>query len=168
MSQTTTRPSLLDDEPSLRKAPTRTASASSVNRAERVKIGLAIAFILVAGVMMYLQFANRPADIGDLTRYVPVINAKTGEVIEKYDLKATSEPWPWAAAGGERVLYPAELCFWNKDGSVRTKPTFVLLNTFRGEKGDTICPDCGRKVVPRNPPPPGDLMAKALEEDAKR
>jgi hypothetical protein len=49
--------------------------------------------------------------------------------------------------------YPAELCFWNKDGSIRKEPYPVLLNTYAGKPEPTFCPDCGRLVVGHNPAP---------------
>ena len=52
---------------------------------------------------------------------------------------------------GKANGYPAELCYWTKDGHVKSDPTPVLLNTYRGKSGPTFCPDCGRLVVPVNP-----------------
>ena len=52
--------------------------------------------------------------------------------------------------------YPAELCYWTKDGKVKKDPTFVALNDYTGKPGPTFCPDCGRLVVVHNPfPGPG-------------
>ncbi len=47
--------------------------------------------------------------------------------------------------------YPAEFCFWNADGSIRTKPFPVLVNAYVNKPGPTFCPDCGRLVIPHNP-----------------
>jgi hypothetical protein len=52
---------------------------------------------------------------------------------------------------GKAAGYPAELCFWTKDGHAKTDPTPVLLNIYRGISGPTFCPDCGRLVVAHNP-----------------
>jgi hypothetical protein len=54
---------------------------------------------------------------------------------------------------GSNTGVPAESCFWNADGSVRSSPTWVLLNRYIGKPGPTFCPDCGRLVEERNPPP---------------
>ncbi len=62
----------------------------------------------------------------------------------------------------ERTGYPAEKCFWTRDGKAKLEPTFVLLNHYIGKKDEpTICPDCGRLVEPRNPTPPPELIAEA-------
>ena len=49
--------------------------------------------------------------------------------------------------------YPAEVCYWNADGTLRKEPFPVLLNTYAGKAEPTFCPDCGRLVVGRNPAP---------------
>jgi hypothetical protein len=58
----------------------------------------------------------------------------------------------------KKTAYPAELCYWTKDGKRKHDPTPVLLNKLKGKKGPTFCPDCGRLVVSMNPvglnPPP--------------
>ncbi len=60
-------------------------------------------------------------------------------------------------ASGKKTGYPAEFCFWTRDGRIKPEPTYVLLNTYVHKPGPTICPDCGRVVSPMNPMPrPGD------------
>lgn len=54
---------------------------------------------------------------------------------------------------GRDTGYPAELCYWTRDGQIKEKPTAVLLNSQSGKPGATFCPECCRLVVPRNPPP---------------
>ncbi len=54
---------------------------------------------------------------------------------------------------GQATGYKAELCYWNKDGTIKTDPTPVLLNSDIGKPGPTFCPDCGRLVVSHNPVP---------------
>lgn len=58
---------------------------------------------------------------------------------------------------GRRTGYPAEKCYWTRDGQRKSEPTFVVLNERLGKKGDTICPDCGRIVVGHNPQPPESI-----------
>ena len=50
---------------------------------------------------------------------------------------------------GKNTGIPAEACYWTADGSIKTEPTWVLLN----KSGPTFCPDCGRLVVGHNPKP---------------
>ncbi len=52
----------------------------------------------------------------------------------------------------KKTGYPAELCFWTKDGKFKADPTYVLLESYTGKNVPTFCPDCDRLVQPRNPP----------------
>ena len=66
---------------------------------------------------------------------------------------------------GKNTGYPAELCYWTKDGSIKTDPTPVLLNTYIGDNSPTFCPDCGRLVVGHNPAPvPGHAPPPTRQE----
>lgn len=67
--------------------------------------------------------------------------------------------------------YPAEMCFWTRDGKQKAEPTYVLLNEHLGKKGPTICPDCGKIVYPHNPSPPlntplASQPAESIKSDA--
>jgi len=62
---------------------------------------------------------------------------------------------PVRAPSGGDTGYPAELCYWTKDGKVRAEPFPVLLNSWVGKPEPTFCPDCGRLVVGHNPAPAG-------------
>ena len=64
--------------------------------------------------------------------------------------------------------YPAELCYWTKDGKPKTTPTPVLLNSDLGIDGPTFCPDCGRLVVGHNPAPEPGMKAPPTREDYER
>jgi hypothetical protein len=57
----------------------------------------------------------------------------------------------YSPISGKNTGYPAELCYWTKDGNVKSDPTPVLLNHFIGKSEPTFCPDCGRLVVSHNP-----------------
>jgi hypothetical protein len=73
----------------------------------------------------------------------------------RHELKA-GEMIPIPAPSGQKTGYPAELCYWTKDGKPKDEPTPVLLKSWIGEEGPTFCPDCDRLVVERNPyPEPG-------------
>ncbi len=52
-----------------------------------------------------------------------------------------------------KPAYPAELCFWTRDGKSKGDATKVLLNRYKGIDGPTFCPDCGRLVTDHNPHP---------------
>lgn len=65
------------------------------------------------------------------------------------------EHWPvLSPLSGKKTGYPAEKCYWTKDGKRKSEPTYVVLNQYLGKPGDTFCPDCGRTVVGHNPEPP--------------
>jgi hypothetical protein len=51
--------------------------------------------------------------------------------------------------------YPAELCYWTKEGTIKSAPDYVLLNRYLNpnDNSPTFCPDCGRLVVGHNPAP---------------
>lgn len=66
---------------------------------------------------------------------------------------------------GTNTGYPAELCYWTKDGKPKDDPTPVLLNTWIHKPEPTFCPDCGRLVVLDNPAPlPGSKPPPTQEE----
>jgi hypothetical protein len=52
---------------------------------------------------------------------------------------------------GANTGYPAEMCSWNADGSIRKDGVPVLLNQYKGDTDPTFCPECGRLVVGHNP-----------------
>jgi hypothetical protein len=60
---------------------------------------------------------------------------------------------PLRAPSGHDSGYPAELCWWTKDGKIRKDPYPVLLNSVKGRPEPTFCDDCGRLVVGHNPKP---------------
>jgi hypothetical protein len=63
------------------------------------------------------------------------------------------ESFPIKAPSGNNSGYPAELCYWTKDGKISDKPVPVLLKLYLGQPGPTFCPDCGRLVIAHNPMP---------------
>ncbi|RIK65477.1 MAG: hypothetical protein DCC65_12400 [Planctomycetota bacterium] len=70
-----------------------------------------------------------------------------------YDIKE-GEKWPIVSPyTGKATGYPAEKCYWTKDGKRTEEPTYVVLNETLGKSGDTICPVCGRLVIGHNPMP---------------
>ena len=81
--------------------------------------------------------------------------AETGKPF-RYELKEGDSIPVYSPPSGKRTGYPAELCYWTKEGTVKDTPTPVLLNETIGKSGPTYCPECGRLVVGHNPrPQPG-------------
>jgi len=110
--------------------------------------------IVVATVFSFYQFKglfgkSEAAAIGNDRVFICSETHKSFRV----DLeKLVGQPFPvYSPYSGKNTGYPAELCYWTKDGNVKTDPTPVLLNSFIGIPGPTFCPDCGRLVVAHNP-----------------
>jgi hypothetical protein len=112
---------------------------------------IAVAFVLIGGLAAYLSLRGGGPTAGDLSRQRVLIDSETNKSFN-YELKA-GENFPVKAPSGGKTGYPAEACYWTRDGQVKAEPTYVLLNQMLGKPGPTYCPDCGRLVVPRNPRP---------------
>lgn len=76
--------------------------------------------------------------------------AKTGKSFSHTLAKGEKLPI-YSKYSGENTAYPAEMCTWNADGSIRKEGVPVLLNQYKGNAEPTFCPDCGRLVVGHNP-----------------
>ena len=95
------------------------------------------------------------------------IDASTGKPFS-YTIKI-GDTLPITAPSGQKTGWPAELCYWNKDGSIRKTPFPVLLNVYKnpGSREPTFCPDCGRLVVPHNPAPVEGSKPPPTQEEYK-
>ena len=105
----------------------------------------------------------QPSGAGQLSRDRVFIDADTGKPFE-YELRA-GDRIPVKAPSGKESGYPAELCFWTKDGKPKTEPTVVLLNESIGKNEPTFCPDCGRLVVGHNPRPGPNSKAPPTKDE---
>jgi hypothetical protein len=155
------------------KEPTATRAVAPTAQSDRrmyIKVGVSVFALLVAAVLLGFQLFSGGESAASLSRKRDLIDSETLEVFRSFPVEdGTKHPWPNPKTG-KNTLFPVERCFWTKDGKARAEPRYVLLNMYRGEKGDTICPDCGRKVVPHNPPPPMKLINEAMgikEEESK-
>jgi hypothetical protein len=127
-----------------------------------VGIGAGAVAGLVVVIVAFRVLAGGP-DPAVTGRERVAIDAETGRVFERYRIRpGDSTPWTHPRTG-RATLYPAEACYWAADGGVKLEPTYVLVNEYIGREGPTMCPDCGERVVPRNPMPPLELMAAAAE-----
>lgn len=94
---------------------------------------------------------------------MPVVDSVTGEPIENFRApRGATFPFVNPKTGAS-TLYPAEACYWTKDGKAKFPPTYVILNDRLGKPGPTKCPDCGRTVRLFNPMPPDSLMQQAWD-----
>jgi hypothetical protein len=125
-----------------------------------------VATLLLLGVLVFAvrnTFGPSEAEAHSRNRWF--VDAKTGQPF-KFELTAGVQV-PVAAPSGGNTGYPAELCFWTKDGKPKTEPTPVLLNSMVGKTGPTFCPDCGRLVTGHNPIPMEGRPAPPTEAEYK-
>ena len=91
------------------------------------------------------------------------IDAQTGKA---YSIKLeVGMPFPAPAPSGGNTGYPAEACYWTKDGKPKTSPTYVLLNSYKNSEDPTFCPDCGRLVVAHNPRATADATPPPTKDE---
>lgn len=103
-----------------------------------------------------------------MARTFAAVDSETNETFLEFRA-AKGETFPFVnPKTGKRTLYPAESCYWTRDGKAKFPPTLVILNERLGKPGQTICPDCGRKVKLYNPMPPDNLMQAAWEASQKK
>jgi hypothetical protein len=113
------------------------------------KVTVAIVFILSMIALFFSIRSNFSSAADDAANRI-FIDAQTGQAF-KHKIQL-GESIPVDAPSGQKAGYEAELCYWTKDGKPKDTPTPVLLNIYKGVKGPTFCPDCGRLVVGHNPP----------------
>lgn len=134
---------------------------------QKKKVAMAAASILVIAVSFVFIFRafGSSNSIAEESRHRDVICSETGEVFLDFNIPIDSR-FPYKnPKTGQNTLYPAECCYWNADGTAKTRPTLVLCNELIGKPGPTRCPDCGRVVVPHNPAPPMELMIEAARRE---
>ena len=126
----------------------------------------AVAIVVVALGLMAVQSYRGlgPADAARASRDRMFICSETGKSFG-LELEAGMHIPVHSSYSAKQTGYPAELCFWTKDGKTKTEPTLVLLNSWTGKPGPTFCPDCGRLVISRNPPPGVDAKPPPPREE---
>src|SRR5205809_1075501 len=106
----------------------------------------AIGLVLLALVLAFFSYRSSFGgdDAASISRDRMFVDAATGKPFE-HQLQM-GERIPVKAPSGGMTGYPAELCYWTKDGKRKKDPTPVLLNDSIGKHEPTFCPDCGRLV----------------------
>lgn len=141
-------------------APTRGRAGSSSAR-RTVMLAAAVVMLAIAGVVVAFQIKRATDSPGAGTNVRVAVDSLTGEVFKDFRVRdGAAEPWRNPKTGKD-TLYSAEPCHWTADGKAKLEPTWVLLNQTIGKPGPTVCPDCGRTVIPHNPMPPMHLMDEA-------
>ena len=129
-------------------------------------LGAGVGAVLGVGVLVWALmnsslFARDP--MLDASRYRPAVDVETGKAYREFRMPQEDPP-PWKSPDtGQETVWPAELCYWTREGKATLTPTLVVLNEYLGKTGPTLCPDCGRAVVRHNPTPPIELMLEAAE-----
>lgn len=127
------------------------------------KVGLAV-FLLGITVIIYgVSSLTASTDLASLSRQGLFIDAATGKTFQ-YIIQ-TGDKVPVLAPSGQRTGYPAEYCYWTREGTPREEPFPVLLSTYLGQPGPTFCPDCDRLVKPRSSPPLTEQPAPPTREE---
>jgi hypothetical protein len=112
-------------------------------------IAATIALVVVA---VYSAMGFFKGDTPDSAFYRVYIDPENGQSFRHKNEIGESVPLK-SPFSGKNVAMPAEACYWNKDGTIRAEPYYLLLNSETGKPEPTFCPDCGRLVVPHNPKP---------------
>src|SRR5690349_12851813 len=88
----------------------------------------AIGLVLIALILAFLSYRHNFGgnDAASWSRDRVFIDAKTGKPFD-HTLKV-GDKIPVKAPSGDNTGYPAELCYWTKDGKAKEDPTPVLLN----------------------------------------
>lgn len=173
MSRTSESSTLLEGLESDQKSGAKSARAqkggSSTSQRQLI-LGLS-AFLVSIAVLGYVSLtAYKSWNESPLSqsRKATLKDSETGEVFEDFSTPS-GESSPFVnPKTGKRTLFPAEACYWTKDGKAKFPPTFVILNERLGVSGATKCPDCGRNVRRFNPLPPDDLMQAAWDASQKK
>lgn len=112
-----------------------------------------ISGVVIAGIFILYSLSSffGESEVAKLSRQRTFVDAATGRAFQ-YELQPGVR-FPVPAPSGQSTGYPAEFCYWAKDGSQRSEPFPVLLNQYIGKSEPTFCPDCGRLVSPQSPPP---------------
>lgn len=172
MTRTSETSSLLSDigDDASAKTAKKSGEASGGGVPKQLVLGAA-AFVVSMAILGYVSFSTYKSWTDSplsQSRRATLKDAETGEVFEDF-ATPSGESSPFKnPKTGKKTLYPAEACYWTKDGKAKFPPTFVILNERLGSSAPTKCPDCGRTVRRFNPLPPDNLMQAAWEASQKK
>ncbi len=127
-----------------------------------VTVFFIVAALAAAAYVTYSNTRQNPAI--DLVQNPVFVDSETGKSFHQalsVDLKVPCK----SPDTGKMTGYPAELCYWTKDGQSKADPTAVILNETLGRPGPTFCPDCGRLVVHHNSAPAPDVRPPPTRDE---
>jgi hypothetical protein len=126
------------------------------------KVGAIVVAVLILGGGVWIGLSQAGGSKVNTAERIMICS----ETLQSFSYEAGPDetaPFP-SPHSGQMTGWPAEKCYWTKDGKAKLEPTYVLLNEYIGKSGPTLCPDCGRRVVRHNPKPPDELLLEAQEE----
>ncbi|RYG86344.1 hypothetical protein EON77_03950 [bacterium] len=127
--------------------------------------GVVVTLVAVAAAAMSLKSSLGQSEAAAMANNKPFVDAETLKgftyVPKLGDTIPVASPFT-----GKRTGYPAELCFWTKDGKEKAEPTYVLMNQAVGKSGPTFCPDCGRLVTLYNQRPGPTAKVPPTKDEA--
>ncbi len=157
-----------DQKPAAGQAGAGKAAGSKNTRQLMLGLGALLFSMAVLGYVSFSAYKSWNESPLAQSRKATLKDSETGEVFEDFSTpSAESSPFENPKTG-KRTLYPAEACYWTKDGKAKFPPTFVILNERLGVNAPTKCPDCGRNVRRFNPLPPDNLMQEAWDASQKK
>ena len=96
---------------------------------------------------------------GTVESGVRIVNLETGHGF-MIEIGEGFKGWPVKTPDtGKMTGYPAEACYRDQCGQ-KQGGTWVVLNRTLNKDGETLCPECGNRVVGHNPLPPGTYVDK--------
>jgi hypothetical protein len=121
---------------------------------ERIIIG---ACVVTVAFGAWRLFSSDLVSGGTVESGVRMVNIETGHRF-KIEIGESFKGWPVKTPDtGKMTGYPAEACYWDLCGQ-KEGGTWVVLNETVGKPGETLCPECGNRVVGHNPLPPGTYV----------
>lgn len=166
-------PSLLDDSTTPQgsaatQSSGRGSAGPSVLNKDTLKAGFAVVCLIAATIFGYYQLTSGGPDLASNSLYREVVDSKTGESFSNFSIGEDNSAFPYTnPKTGQRTLYPAERCYYTRDGKVKSTPTLVFVKQYENENaGETACPDCGRNVIRHNPAPAWTLIEEAKQRES--
>lgn len=130
-----------------------------------------LAIVMVAAVIVVAAWITwnytGPSAAADISGRMTYVCAETNKPFEFKIQPGMTLP-VMSPHSGKATGYPAELCYWTKDGKPVERPTPVLMNDYVKKPGPTFCPECGRLVRFRNPRPGEADVPPTREQYARR
>jgi hypothetical protein len=135
------------------------------NTLKKVGVITFVVLIVLAVIYAVLSMGNAAIDRTHGRLFVDSDSGKTYYLTIKVGMATCPAINPDT---GKPTLYMPEVCYWNADGTTKTTPTYVILNSALGKPGPTFCPDCGRLVIENNPAPGGGQPPMTKQEFQRR